>query len=672
MRATFLLLLAVFVGAAVPCAPSAAQAAPAIEAISVCGAGKGAGSCPAGTSDTQQLVLAGGGRSINRAGFIGMSDEHQSIFAPGTLGSNRDYLFFVASNSKNHPGTGLVVLAGGTGPSSSGKWTLSRAPGYGDYGGSVGQELMAPAGNGVCPTNADQTFDLDYAAPGSIVPDPRHSGALLMVYEGTNTCAGAAPATSQEEPCNTIGYRYVQSDDSYITLGIATSNDEGKTWPTYAPTSSFPFVALPCNSGGQGPAATLGAFGSGVCEGNLLSGGGCAYAKPYSDYGRYAVLSPPCTLADLFAAKQGVGGLMGDSEPSAFLDDVHPGAPPTLYVVHTLNPGSPQLLRSVPACASTPQLPDGRHFDLALAAASLAVGESGSGPGSGALLFSNWNGSTIAPLSSEVFDGTLDTSPQAPLLPDDTSADGSGTAAYQSCEDPFNEQRSDGSISWYAATNQYVLLFVCHASEGDPNPVAGQAPSSSAGAAWFYSTTASLADGPWATPKEVIGSWDTQSGGYYNGWYPTMMSLGEPPSQLTTTGYTFYLWGCESGTCDKGRRYSERAFTIDTTGGPYSYAPKTTVTAQAAVAPSASATATVRVTFSSNEPNSGYTCSVAGRPPQSCVSPLTASLPVGRTTFTVRATNPFGIAGPWTPTSLLVVAKPSPPHLPPPCANHCV
>ena len=51
--------------------------------------------------------------------------------------------------------------------------------------------------------------------------------------------------------------------------------------------------------------------------------------------------------------------------------------------------------------------------------------------------------------------------------------------------------------------------------------------------------------------------------GDYKGWYPTLMSLGKKPGRLSTTGYVFYLWGCQTGdTPLPGRQYSSRAFTI--------------------------------------------------------------------------------------------------------------
>src|SRR5512142_1085998 len=57
------------------------------------------GSCQPGTFDTHQPVVAPDGTGINHYVSGGVSDEHQSVFSPGKLGSNSDYLFFVASRS---------------------------------------------------------------------------------------------------------------------------------------------------------------------------------------------------------------------------------------------------------------------------------------------------------------------------------------------------------------------------------------------------------------------------------------------------------------------------------------------------------------------------------------------------------------------------------------------
>src|SRR5579872_3025713 len=116
----------------------AQQAGPlAIASISVCSATAtgGQGSCPSGSFDTHQIVLGPGGGSINNSnlGVNPVPDEHSTIYAPGTLGSNQDYIFFLASPEGGHAAIGVAVLSGGSGPDKNGQWTLDfpRVDGYG-------------------------------------------------------------------------------------------------------------------------------------------------------------------------------------------------------------------------------------------------------------------------------------------------------------------------------------------------------------------------------------------------------------------------------------------------------------------------------------------------------------------------------------------------------------
>jgi hypothetical protein len=123
----------------------------------------------------------GSGASINKFDHIaGITDEHSSIFAPGMLGSNKDYLFFVASGSDQNRSMGVLVLSGSSGPDGHGQWTFDypKADGYGSYHGGFGQILLPPTQQGHCPIlpggnpdQQDQTFDLNYTAAGSLVVD---------------------------------------------------------------------------------------------------------------------------------------------------------------------------------------------------------------------------------------------------------------------------------------------------------------------------------------------------------------------------------------------------------------------------------------------------------------------------------------------------------------------
>jgi hypothetical protein len=90
------------------------------------------------------------------------------------------------------PSTGVSFLSGGSGPNQNGQWTFSipTADGYGSYLSGFGTLFVAPTGPN-CPSVADgnpahrdSTFDLEYAAPGSVVVDPTGPpGSMLMAYE---------------------------------------------------------------------------------------------------------------------------------------------------------------------------------------------------------------------------------------------------------------------------------------------------------------------------------------------------------------------------------------------------------------------------------------------------------------------------------------------------------
>ncbi|HKE28391.1 MAG TPA: hypothetical protein VKB88_38845 [Bryobacteraceae bacterium] len=515
IRALILTLL----GAAVfgPTEPARAQSPrpPVITSISVCsttGSG-GQGSCPNGSFDTHQVVLGPGGATVNQSSVsvAGAADEHSTVFAPGTLGSNQDYLFFLASGIEGNPGIGVSVLSGGSGPNQSGQWTLNlpQTDGYGSYAAGFGQVFnpsskadncpKVPDGN---PAHQDQTFDMHYAAPGSIVKDPTAApGSLLMIYEGTNACIGNA------------GGPVISNTDDYISLAIATSLDYGKTWPTYRGTSTFTFIPLPGVNPTQGPNAPMGALGKNVCMGNDCS------TTPPAAYGRYVVVTPPTSLASLMAAGQPLTSKFGEQEISGFVDDAAGGGAPYLYA----NSGDVRVSRA--------QL------------------NGGTAP----LTFQKWNGQAFA---SPGLGGT-----EASVLPG---------GLFENCEAPPQSQFGS-SISYVEDTQQYLLTFLC-VSPSDP--ALGAHGGGNLGGAWFYSTSYNLSDQTqWTVPREIPGSWSTydQSGGCadYKGFYPSFMSLGKSAGHLSLTGYVFYLWGCQTaGTPAPGRQFSYRAFTITTSPGP--------------------------------------------------------------------------------------------------------
>ena len=491
-----------------------AQHPPAISSISICspGGAGGQGSCPAGSFDTHQLVLGPGSSVSINASSLGVApapDEHSTVFAPGTLGTNQDYLFFLASTEGGNGGIGVAVLSGGSGPNATGQWSLDfpKTDGYGSYPSGFGQVFNSASRSDTCPVVADgnpahqdQTFDMHYAAPGSVVKDPTSAaGSLLMVYEGTNACIGNA------------GGPVLSDQDDYISLAIATSIDYGKSWPTYRGTPTFNFVPLPKLNQTQGPNSPMGALGKNVCMGN-----DCTTTPPAS-YGRYPVVTPPTSLASVMAAGTPLTSKFGEQEISGFVDDVASNPNPYLYI----NSGNARVARAQLNAGSAP------------------------------LTFLKWNGQAFA---SPGLGGAETT-----VLP---------PGSFQSCEAPQQNQFGS-SISYVDDTQQYLLTFLC-VSPSDP--ALGQHGGGSQGAAWFYSTSYNLSDQTqWSTPREITGSWGQfdSSGGCldYKGYYPTFMSLAKNVGHLSLSGQVFYLWGCQAGGTPGGRQFSARAFTI-TVGAP--------------------------------------------------------------------------------------------------------
>ena len=493
-----------------------AQHPPVIASIAVCsatGAG-GQGSCPSGSFDTHQPVLGPGGVPVNKSslGVDPAPDEHSTVFAPGTLGSNPDYLFYLASSENGHAAIGVAVLSGGSGPNKNGQWSLDypRTDGYGSYTGGFGQVFNPSTNGGVCPTvsdgnpaHQDQTFDMHYAASGSILKDPTAPpGSFLMVYEGTNACIGNA------------GGPMFGNNDDYISLAIATSLDYGKTWPTYRATPTFDFVPLPGFNPNQGPNAPMGALGKNVCMGNDCT------TTPPAGYGRYPVVTPPTSLASLMAAAKPLTAKYGEQEISGFVDDVSVNPPTYLYV----NSGNLRIAR--------------------------APLNGGTAP----LTFKKWDGQAFA---SPGLGG-----PENSILP---------AGPVQNCEGPAQGQYGS-SISYVEDTRQYLLTFVC---DSDGDPALGPQPGAARGGSWFYSTSYDLSDPTqWSPPKEIPGTWSVfdQSGGcpVYKGFYPTLMSPGKSAGHLSLTGHVFYLYGCQPGGTPGGREFSSRTFVITTAPAPAS------------------------------------------------------------------------------------------------------
>src|SRR5260370_231051 len=321
-----------------------------------------------------------------------------------------------------------------------------------------------------------------------------------MVYEGTNACIGNAGGPSSSNV------------DDYISLAIATSLDNGKSWPTYRGTPTFNFVPLPGFNQTQAPNAPMGALGRNVCMGN-----DCTTTPPAS-YGRYPVVTPPTSLASLMAAAKPLTAKLGEGEISGFVDDGAGNPKPYRYV----NWGDVRVART------------------------------------------QFNGGT-APLTFLKWDGHAFASPGIGGV--ETSVLRAG--AFENCA-ALAQNQFGSSISYVEDTQQYLLTLFCD-SPGDP--ALGQRAGAARGGAWFYSTSYDLSDQTqWTAPREISGSWSEfdNSGGCpdYMGYYPTFMSLAKGAGHVSLTGYVFYLWGCQGGSTPNGRQFSSRAFMITT--GPAS------------------------------------------------------------------------------------------------------
>jgi uncharacterized protein (TIGR03437 family) len=132
--------------------------------------------------------------------IIDLPDEHTTFIPPGVSGA--PYLVFAASNISGG-NWGAVVLQ------TTDLKNFDFVPGYNH------EVLTAPLQFGQCPAAWANTFDENYAAPGSVVQDPTlPPGNLIMVYEAENHCPGGV---------NQIPF--------YATTGFVRSSDNGKTWP---------------------------------------------------------------------------------------------------------------------------------------------------------------------------------------------------------------------------------------------------------------------------------------------------------------------------------------------------------------------------------------------------------------------------------------------------------
>src|SRR6202142_4252446 len=127
-----------------------------------------------------------------------LPDEHTTLIPPAS-GSD-SYLVFGATVPKT--GGGLVLTT-------MDLHTFVLANGY-------ASPVISPTLDfGTCKSTYDPEFDLNYSAPGSVLPDPtRAPGNLIMIYEAENHCPGG-----------------IWQQPFYVTVGFTRSSDNGKTWP---------------------------------------------------------------------------------------------------------------------------------------------------------------------------------------------------------------------------------------------------------------------------------------------------------------------------------------------------------------------------------------------------------------------------------------------------------
>jgi hypothetical protein len=473
------------------------------------------GSCGLGTVDTLQAVVGPDHITpVNLSLDVGLTaDEHSSVFPPNGLGTNPDYLFFVATQEDQNSGIGMAVLSGAQGPDLSGKWIFgfpaadagSELGAYGDYGGTFAQVFNSPHHPGQCPSTQDQTFDLNYAAGGSVVKDSTSTpGSLLMIYEGSNDCIG-----------NTGGRK---TGDGYLSLAIATSLDYGKTWPAYP---GFPPPAI---NDAQLPNAPMGALGADVCMGGTCN----TNPPPPPAYGRYPVVTPPIPLATLMSDPQlDPGGKYGEQEISGFLDDIGGSSTPFLYA----NWGGMRVARA----------PLNR--------------------GTAPLHFKKWDGDGFE--ADGLWGAEMSFLPIGPFANCEAASQnqfGSSISYVEDthqyllifvCTSPSDPDPEPGEADSVANSKGAAWFFSTSYDLGDPMQ--------------------------WTLPRKITGSWAAFPGNgecdAFNGWYPTFMSLGKDAGRLTRTGYVFSLNGCQGGgqpdpsqipppPSPPRRQYSSRAFTI--------------------------------------------------------------------------------------------------------------
>jgi hypothetical protein len=154
---------------------------------------------PASGSGPKITFSVGPDQSLSYpANLTALPDEHTTFIPPASASGT--YLVFAAALPKT--GGGLVL-------STNDLHSFVPTSGY-------PSPVIFPTLNfATCKAAYDPAFDLNYAAPGSVLQDPtRAPGNLIMIYEAENHCPGE-----------------VWQQPFYVTVGFARSADNGKTWP---------------------------------------------------------------------------------------------------------------------------------------------------------------------------------------------------------------------------------------------------------------------------------------------------------------------------------------------------------------------------------------------------------------------------------------------------------
>ncbi|HZS38164.1 MAG TPA: hypothetical protein VFF06_15105, partial [Polyangia bacterium] len=175
-------------------------------------------------------------------GFRFTPDEHSSVLRkPDHTG------FYIFTAGAVEPLGGALVLE------TSDFLTFAPAAGY-------AAPLLYPShALDDCSTPVVTPFDNNYAAPGSVFPDPSNPGKLLMLYEAENHCPGGHVNTN-----------------FYASVGLARSldaDDFGQRWPApgASPADRYDAIASPIPEPTDAGAGPLGdAIPSGLVSGGYL------------------------------------------------------------------------------------------------------------------------------------------------------------------------------------------------------------------------------------------------------------------------------------------------------------------------------------------------------------------------------------------------------------------